>query len=142
MPIHSKLSIAEKQLESAVALLVSGGDKFSAITLSGAADTIISQLLIAKGEESFVDSLRKRKGIEKSLGEYGREINNILGINDLKHMDKDCSRYIHLDLETCALGAVSKAIASYIRLNGRSKDFIKAFTCWVQTNVDTTKYGA
>ena len=138
MAIHSKFSIAESQLDSAVEILVCNGDLFSAITLSGAADTILSQLLIAKGLESVTETLRKKNhkktSIEKSMGQYGREINNLFSINDLKHMDKGCSGYVSLDLEECALGAVSKAIANYIRLAGRDKDFIKVFLYWIQSN--------
>jgi hypothetical protein len=41
----------------AVVLLAGGGDKFSAITLAGAADVILSQLVLNEGKENFTDQM-------------------------------------------------------------------------------------
>jgi hypothetical protein len=64
---HSKLDIATNQLESAIGLFVSDRDKFSAITLAGAADTIFNQLLLDQGKENFTDHLRKKKRQRKHV---------------------------------------------------------------------------
>src|SRR5665647_281594 len=100
---HSKFDIASKQLESAIGLFVSNRDKLSAITLAGAADTILNQLLLNDGKENFTDYLRKKAasktGVLQTRGEYGKEINDILRINSLKHMDKNDDDYVEMDLE-------------------------------------------
>ena len=62
MTTHNKLDIAREQLRTAVMLHCSGRDRFSAITLAGAADVILSQLLVNKGKENFSDFLMKKDG--------------------------------------------------------------------------------
>ena len=143
MKSHSKFDIAAKQLESAIGLFVSDSDKFSAITLAGAADTIFNQLLLEQGKKNFTDHSRKEEaqktGVLHSLGEHGKEINDILRINELKHLDKNEDEYVEMDLDECALAAIAKAVVNYIGLAGREADFIQAFLCWVKINVDPKK---
>ncbi len=141
---HSKLDIAANQLESAIGLFVSVRDKFSAITLAGAADTIFNQLLLDQGKENFTGRSRKREvektGISRTLGEHGKAINDILRINALKHMDKDDDDYVEMDLDECALASILKAVANYIDLVGREANFIRAFLYWVKLNVDPKRF--
>lgn len=143
MRSHSKFDIAANQLESAIGLFVSDRDKFSAITLAGAADTIFNQLLLNQGKENFTDhsrkKLAKKTGKLQTRGEHGREINDVLRINALKHMDNN-DDYVEMDLDECALAAILKAVANYIDLAGREADFIKAFLYWVKLNVDPEKF--
>ena len=66
----SKLEIARIQLEEAIALFL--GEKFlCALTLSGAAEEILSRLLNARGQrsavEESVDSILKIKQIKKLM---------------------------------------------------------------------------
>lgn len=140
MESHSKFDIAAKQLESAIGLFVSNRDKFSVITLAGAADTIFSQLLLDQGKENFTDYSRKmeaeKTGILPTRGEYGKGINDVLSINAIKHMDRDDDEYVEIDLEECSLAAILKAVANYVELAGRETDFIQAFLHWVKLNVD------
>lgn len=141
---HSKFDIAANQLESAIGLFVSDRDKFSAITLAGSADTIFNQLLLNQGKGNFTDYSRKKKakktGILQTRGEHGREINDVLRINTLKHMDKNDDEYVEMDLDECALAAISKAVANYIDLAGREANFIQAFLYWVKLNVDPKRF--
>lgn len=143
MAVHTKLLIASKQLESAIGLFVSNTDKVSAITLAGAADVIFNQLLISRGIENFTQmSLRReveKTGLPLTLNEHGKDINNVLRINALKHLDKGEDPVIEIDIDTCALAAISKAVVNYILLNGRSADFIQAFIAWVRLNYDPDK---
>jgi hypothetical protein len=136
--------LAERQLETAIALFVSGGDKFSVITLSGAADVILCRLVLNSGQENFTDCLIcEFSGDCPSDGTraaHGREINDTLFINDLKHMDESEDGYIIMDVEGCALGAILKALANYVTIAGRDKDFVRAFLAWVQLNLDPKKY--
>ena len=71
---------------------------------------------------------------------HGRQINDTLFINDLKHMDDGEDGYIVMDVDECALGAILKALANYVMIAGREKDFVKAFLAWVLLNLDPTKY--
>lgn len=144
MKSHAKFDIAANQLESAIGLFVSNRDKFSAITLAGASDTIFNQLLLNQGKKNFTDYLRKKEakktGILLTRSEHGREINDVLRINALKHADKDDDEYIEMDLDECALAAISKAVANYIDLAGREAKFIQAFSYWVKLNVDPKRF--
>lgn len=144
MRSHSKFDIAANQLASAIGLFVSDRDKFSAITLAGAADTILSQLLLDQEKENFTDHSRKMEaeetGVLRNRGEHGKAINDVLRINALKHMDKDDDDYVEIDLDECALGAISKAVANYVDLAGREADFIQAFLFWVKLNVDPKRF--
>jgi hypothetical protein len=141
---YKKLELAENQLETAIGLFVSGGDKFSAITLAGAADVILCRLVLNVGQENFTD-LMIRQSCEDCLSNetrasHGRQINDTLCINDLKHMDDGDDGYIDMDLDACALGAILKALANYVRIAGREKNFVKAFLAWIRLNLDQTKY--
>lgn len=140
MKSHSKLDIAAKQLESAIGLFVSNRDKFSAITLAGAADNIFNQLLLNQGKENFTDYSRKmeaeKTGVLQTRGEHGKEINDVLRINALKHMDKNDDDYIEMELDEYALAAILKAVVNYVDLAGKEEEFIKAFLYWVRLNVD------
>jgi hypothetical protein len=137
---HSKLDIATNQLESAIGLFISDRDKFSAITLAGAADTIFNQLLLDQGKGNFTDHLRKKEAEKTCIlltrGKYGKEINDLLRINAVKHMDKNDDDYVEMDLDECALATISKAVTNYIDLAGRKASFIKAFLYWMKLNVD------
>jgi hypothetical protein len=141
---YKRLSLAENQLEAAIGLFVSGGDKFSVITLAGAADVILCQLVLNSGQENFTDFMISHHGdgylSSKTRANHGRQINDTLFINDLKHMDADEDGFIVMDVEECALGAILKAVANYVMIAGREKDFIKAFFAWVRLNLDPKKY--
>lgn len=141
---YRRLELAENQLEAAIGLLVSGGDKYSVISLAGAADVILCRLVSNLGEENFTEfSMRQEaeRGLPVgTIQSHGKEINDTLFINHLKHMDEDEDGYIELDVEECALGSILKALANYVMLAGREKDFVKAFLAWVRLNLDPNKY--
>lgn len=136
MSTHSKLNIAARQLESAVMLFCSGRDRFSAITLAGAADVIISQLLIDEGKENFSDKLMKNDaeatGVMPERAAHGRAVNDMLMINVMKHMDPGDSEYVEMDVKVSALATVAKAVANYVSLAGDKADFVQAFKLWAQ----------
>ena len=140
---HSKLDIASSQLETAIGLFVSGRCPFSAITLAGAADTILSQLVVNAGKEPFVDYVRAveeaASGVTPPRGKMGTHINNTLNINALKHMDPTDDEFVALNPEECAVGAILKAVANYKQLVDKEPDFIKAFLYWTWQNLDRDK---
>jgi hypothetical protein len=100
---YKRLSLAENQLETAIGLFVSGGDKFSVITLAGAADVILCQLVLNSGQENFTDFMIYQHSDDclssQTRAIHGRQINDTLFINDLQHMDADEDVFIVVDVE-------------------------------------------
>jgi hypothetical protein len=143
---YTRFKLAENQLTSAIGLFVSGRDRFSVITLAGAADVILSRLVMNQGKETFTERLAKKEAPKDASpvtpGVYGRGVNDLLFINQLKHMDKGEEGLIDLDVEECALAAISKALVSYVALAGDQKDIVLAFKAWARQNLDPKKYGA
>lgn len=141
---YSKFELAENQLETAIGLFVSGGDKFSVITLAGAADVILCQLVKNKGKENFTEtSLKKDQealGYNHTVQQYGRVINDLFHINDLKHLDKGEDETVAMDIEECALGAIAKAVVNVVTLTGGKESYIQAFIAWSRLNLDPNKY--
>ncbi len=139
MTTHSKLAIAQAQLRSAVFLFAGEQDRISAITLAGAADVILSQLLLNEGRENFSDQLMAQEaantGVLPARGVHGRAVNDMLMINALKHMDPGDANYVEMDVFVSSLATVSKAVANYVMLGGdaaHNEDFVKAFKLWAQ----------
>ncbi len=141
---YSRLELAQNQLEAAIGLFVSGGDRFSTISLAGAADVILSRLLIARGTENFTEfSLRLERERGSDLGSrenHGKELNDTLFINHLKHMDDGDDGFIEMDPDECAIAAILKAVANFVSLAGKQHDFVQAFMTWVRLNLDPMKY--
>lgn len=141
---YTRFELAENQLTSAIGLFVSGRDRFSVITLAGAADVILSRLVMNQRKETFTERMAKQDATTDtpiSIGVYGRAVNDLLFINQLKHMDKGEDGLIDLDLEECALASISKALVSYVALAGDRKDIVLAFKAWARQNLDPKKYG-
>lgn len=141
---YSRLELAQNQLEAAIGLFVSGGDRFSTISLAGAADVILSRLLITRGTENFTEfSLRlerDRGGDPGSREAHGKSLNDTLFINHLKHMDDGDDGFIEMDPEECALAAIIKALANFVSLAGKQHNFVQAFMAWIRLNLDPKKY--
>jgi hypothetical protein len=73
---YTRLELAANQLESAIGLFVAGRDRFSVITLAGAADVILSQLVIKSGQENFTETVLRseieRGGANRKREEVGK----------------------------------------------------------------------
>ena len=117
-------------------LFVSGRDRFSAITLAGAADVILSQLLLNEGKENFNDVLIRQEaettGVAPGRSAHGRQVNDMLMINALKHMDPGDGDYLEMNVPVSAMATVSKAVANYVKLRGDDADFVEAFKLWAK----------
>jgi len=105
----SKEQIARQQIETALALYFEGRDLFSVITLAGAAEEILGQLLPAPGGEgkhpltSLFRILRPKSAREqKKQGLTGHEDDN----------------YLHMDLKKEAVFLLGRAIEDYQALTG------------------------
>jgi hypothetical protein len=130
-----KYHIATVQLQTAIALFLSGRDRSSVITLAGAAGGILEQLVRNDGKIPFVDYARSlAPGPTPPRAASQRLINDILGINPYKHMNADCADTLEIDLEKCAEDAITKAVGDHVTLRGREHDFIKAFLQWAWIN--------
>lgn len=141
---HKIFDLAAHQLQMAVILFIHGQDKFSAITLAGAADALLSQLVKKRGKENFTEYLRKEEKDEAdkklSFGEFGRKINNMASINTMKHFDPGESEQVEMDLDGCALTAIFKALPNFCTLGGRNYKFVEEFLKWVRENLDPEIY--
>ncbi len=137
---HKRLDLAAKQLETAIVLFCRGDDRFSIITLAGAADVIFCELVTRAGKDNFTNVLLKKENGTCSLSEIGKDVNNVLHINDVKHLDPDEDEYTTMDADECALGAILKAIANYNILEGKNEQLINGFLAWTQINLNLKKY--
>lgn len=140
---YHREEIASRQLETAVLMFLNGRDRFSVITLAGAASNILSQLVRNQGEEPFIDYSRRVHdaviGFTPPRIKYNKYINDKLGINDLKHLSSGGATRIDLDEEKAAEEAITKAIADYIKIKGQKEPFVIAFLSWAWNNKDGKK---
>lgn len=142
---YTRLQIAADQLRAAIGLFVAGNDRFSVITLAGAADVILSRLVLNTGQSNFTDSIIEMEvekgGARQTRAVAGKAVNDMLLINALKHFDQGDSGTIEVDdLEECALAVILKALPNYAALAGQNEDWIKAFHYWIKLNLDPKKY--
>src|ERR1035437_2705823 len=140
---YHRLDIASRQLETAVLMFLEGRDRFSVITLAGAASNILSHLVRNQGGEPFIDYARRvhdaRFGLTPPRDKYNRHINDQLGINALKHHSANDATHIELDEEKAAENAITKAIGDYITIKGQEEPFVKEFLSWTWQNRDGEK---
>ena len=85
---YKRLELAENQLEAAIGLFVSGGDRYSVIPLAVAADVILCRLVSNLGKENFTEFSMQRE-VEKGapvsrIRSHGKDINDTLFINHLQ----------------------------------------------------------
>ena len=141
---YTRLRLAESQLESAMGLFITGQDRFSVITLAGAADVLLARLVSNAGGEPFTDHLleahRAAGGTDESREVHGKRVNDTLFINQLKHLDDGNDGCVEMEPEECALGAILKAVVNYVQLDGHKPSLIGAFRHWMVKNLDHTKY--
>jgi hypothetical protein len=133
-----KSDIAKCQLMTAVGLFLHGRDRSSVITLAGAASGILDRLVRNAGKEPFVDYAcrvhRELSGYTPKRRSYSHHIDKRLGVIDHKHLSKDDSDTVEMDLEKMAVDALTRALADYMTLNGSNEPFVKAFLNWTWKN--------
>lgn len=137
--IH-KSDIAKSQIETAVHLFLHGRDRSSVITLAGASSGILDRLVRNAGKEPFVDYAcrvhRELIGYTPKRQSYSHHIDKKLGVIAHKHLSKEDSETVELDLEKMAFDALNRALADYVTLNGKEEPFVKAFYSWAWKNKD------
>jgi hypothetical protein len=136
---YSKFDIASNQLESAIGMFVSSRDRFSVITLAGAADSIFIELVRRAGKKDFseyVQAVSEAKGEKTpSLSTVRSHINDVLQINAVKHFGAGDPESITLDSDQCALGAILKAMANLKKLTTEDPPYVKAMLAWTWQNL-------
>ncbi len=121
MPVrtHDRAEMALTQLESALRLYREGQDYYSVVTLAGAADEVLGQLLKAQGKVNSLDSwVQAVRAINDHLGGPPIDPASIaaranLARNALKHWSPDQPRMISFDLEEEAADMLNRAIDNY-----------------------------
>jgi hypothetical protein len=140
---YHKGEIAREQLKTALALFLNKIDLSSVITLAGAAGNILHQLVQNRGQEPFVDLARRFHnellGFTPPRKKYGHYIDNKLGIISHKHMGPNCLNTVKLDLQECAVRALTKAMGDYTTLYGKEEAFTNAFYHWAWKYQDGPK---
>ncbi|KQU75620.1 MULTISPECIES: hypothetical protein [unclassified Rhizobacter] len=137
---YYKHDIARAQLETAVSIILNGQDRSSAITLAGAASSILDAFVRRAGKEAFVDYARRvheaQVGFTPKRKSYAHHIDKTLGVIAHKHLSQDDPDTVDLDLEKMAVDAVARAIHDYVSLNGQEDPFVKAFLqyAWVHSD--------
>lgn len=135
-----KSDIAKCQMGTAVRLFLNGKDRSSVITLAGAASGILDRLVRNSGKEPFVDYARRvyreLVGHTPKRQSYSHHIDKKLGVIAHKHLSKDDSETVELDLEEMAFNALARALSDYVQLNGDNDLFVKAFYSWAWVNTD------
>ncbi len=110
------------------------------ITLAGAASGILDTLVRQAGKEAFVDYARRvyhaKVGHTPKRRSYAHHIAKRIGVIDHKHLSRDDSDTVKLDLGKLAVDALSRAMADYIALNGQDEPFVRAFLSWTWKNND------
>lgn len=108
----NKQEIALRQIETALGLFLAQGDLFSVITLAGAAEEILGQLLLL------------RKGGEGLAGKL-TSIFQILRPGSRKAAEQEASVrhesevFIHMDARHEAVFLLTRAIEDYVELTGK-----------------------
>lgn len=105
---YAKKDIAANQIETALGLYFEGRDLFSVITLAGAAEEILGQLL--QGRNGKAGSFRSiwenlRPGRRKTPGSEGQS-------------GQESESHIHMDLQQEARFLLGRAIDDYHALTG------------------------
>ena len=135
---YTRRDLGVRQFETALRMFIAGEDRASVITLAGAADTILTEVLRREHGDTFTDHLIRvyESGPGKetpSFGSVTTRIHKMMRINHLKHFDKNDPPTIDADLDACALGALAKAVAAVYALGDRP-DLCEAFKQWVIAN--------
>jgi hypothetical protein len=135
-----KRDIAKYQLQTAVRLFLNEKSRSSVITLAGAASGILDRLVRNAGKETFVDySCRVHReliGHTPKRRSYSHHIDKKLGVIAHKHLSKEDSETVEMDLEQMAIDALTRALADYVTLNGKDEPFVTAFFNWAWKNTD------
>jgi hypothetical protein len=128
--IYTKQEIAEQQLDRAILLLLDEKDIVSAITLAGAAEEIISRLLVLQNKTSaLTDLINEYENLGKIIdhkleaGEFIKTMNFFR--NEMKHHNKGLDR-MPIPAEA-AYEIINRAAENIWRLTGNQSEQVLRF---------------
>lgn len=114
MKLH-KGQIAKRQLETALDLFFSEGEPLAVVTLAGAAEEVLGDLLQRRGGDRMLDHIvhldRKLTGTGRSFAVVNEEVNGIR--NALKHAKRPEEDEVELDPTAHAVVWLSRALVNY-----------------------------
>ena len=130
---HDVQSIALRQLETALRLYFEGKDYYSVITLAGAAEEILGQLLTCSGGENSLSAIKKATGAthevlydEKLNDSETSELANAAR-NAMKHWSPDRPKVLEFDARGEAKDMLNRAIDNYYNLTGNLSSLMARF---------------
>lgn len=137
---HDRLDWATEQLEVAVELFLSKRSFVCALTLAGAAEEVLGNALIHKGQKNWrreefelvalSERARKRQYDWKNFCEETNKARNAA-----KHFRRPQEKIIATDIENDSLQMIVRAIVNYRYLGLPEKLFIETFHTWYYDNV-------
>lgn len=130
---HKKVDIARSQLETAIRLFFYGGDHYAVLTLAGAADEILGQILKALGKEPALHSFARSYsliidalyGKRLEEGKLRKKMN--AARNEVKHFDSFEEMTIAFDAREEAVCMISRAVENYKELHLPCSDEVERF---------------
>ena len=135
MKLH-KTEVARRQIDTAIDLFSIGKDHLSVVTLAGAAEEIVGELLRRAGRKNMLNhllELDKRISGGRDFEVVNQEINSFR--NALKHAKKPAEDLMEVvQDEEHAIAMLSRALANYSALEGKLSPKMEQFYVWLQQN--------
>jgi len=135
MKLHKK-EIAKKQVDTAIELFLAGKDYLSVVTLAGAGEEILGQLLIRHSKKNTVNNLKeldRRLSGGREFTIVNQEINGFR--NSLKHAKDEAEDEINVaEGQEHAIAILSRAINNYALLEGGLSTKMDQFLQWLRYN--------
>ena len=136
MLIH-KIQIAKRQIEAAADLFFGNGDPLAVVTLAGAAEEILGNIIRRRGDEAMLDhlvSLDRRLTGGRDYSVVIKEVNGVR--NALKHAkDPDDDEVEVPDGEAIAM--LSRALVNYVLVGEQPTEGMhRIYTRLVSTHLD------
>jgi hypothetical protein len=133
MKLH-KTEIAKRQIETAIDLFLAGKDYLSVVTLSGAGEEILGQLLNRDSQESMVDHLKKldkRLSGGREFKVVNEEINGFR--NSLKHANDENEDEIDVaEGQMHAIAMLIRSLSNYFKVKGKLSNKMEQFYQWLE----------
>jgi hypothetical protein len=119
MKLHKK-EIARRQIETALDLFFARGDILSIVTLAGAGEEILGNLLQRTGQRCMMDHLNDYDRCLTVTGRNPKIVNEeVNGIkNSLKHANDPSEDELEVDSEH-AVAMLTRAVANYVSLEDK-----------------------
>ena len=130
---HDRLEIAARQLETALQLYFDNSDFYSVITLAGAADEILGQILRASGKEPQLERIKEAvAAVYEQLWGQKADLKSIAdranyARNALKHWSEGQPMVVDFNAEEEAKDMLERAISNYWSLYKNLTDAMLRF---------------